>query len=163
MRIILVFDEQKDIPNSVRFPIQIPTRTFSNCLSHKSPASGCPFKFRSRRSTGSSICLHDFGHLCRGRRIQKSGHSDFGIFQHYGRILQILLECTRILHQSVACSSQSGYLGITSITFAAVIWDADEPCSVKDALAPESFFCHVATEHRLCLCTSEIWAPAPHF
>ena len=24
---------------------------------------------------------HDFGHLCRGRRIQMSGHSDLGIFE----------------------------------------------------------------------------------
>ena len=25
---------------------------------------------------------HDFGHLCRGRRIQMSGHSDLGIFNN---------------------------------------------------------------------------------
>ena len=90
---------------------------------------------------------HDLGYLCRGRRIHISGHSDFAIFQHYGRILQILLECTRILHQSAACSSQSGYLGITSIAFAAVIWDADEPCSVKAAKVPESSFNNVTSEH----------------
>ena len=30
----------------------------------------------------SSILDHDFGHLCRGRRIQMSGHSDFGIFNN---------------------------------------------------------------------------------
>ena len=27
---------------------------------------------------------HDFGHLCFGGRIQKSGHSDFGIFNNVG-------------------------------------------------------------------------------
>ena len=32
--------------------------------------------------TGSSILDHDFGHLCRGRRIQMSGHSDLGIFNN---------------------------------------------------------------------------------
>ena len=57
-----------------------PKKTSSNCLFHKKPASGCPYRFRSRRTTGSSMFDHDFGHLCRGRRIQMSGHSDFGIF-----------------------------------------------------------------------------------
>ena len=32
---------------------------------------------------------------------------------------------------SAACPSQSGNLAATSITFAAVIWDAYEPCSVR--------------------------------
>ena len=41
-----------------------------------------PYRFRSRGTIGSSILDHDFGHLCRGRRIQKSGHSDFGIFNN---------------------------------------------------------------------------------
>ena len=27
---------------------------------------------------------HDLGHLCRGRRIQMSGHSDFGIINNDG-------------------------------------------------------------------------------
>ena len=57
-------------------------RIFSNCFSHNSPAKGWPYKFRSRGTTGSSILDHDFGHLCRGRRIQMSGHSDFGIFNN---------------------------------------------------------------------------------
>ena len=30
---------------------------------------------------GSSILDHDLGHVCRGRRIQMYGHSDFGNFQ----------------------------------------------------------------------------------
>ena len=36
---------------------------------------------------------HDSGHLCRGKRIHTSAHCDFG------NCPQILLECTRILHQ----------------------------------------------------------------
>ena len=55
-------------------------RIFSNCLSHNSPAKGWPYRFLSRGMTGSSILDHDLGHLCRCRRIQMSGHSDFGIF-----------------------------------------------------------------------------------
>ena len=58
--------------------------TSSNCRSHNSPAKGWPYRFRSRGTTGSSILDHDFGHLCRGRRIQMSGHSDFGIFNNLG-------------------------------------------------------------------------------
>ena len=38
------------------------------------------YSFRSRGTTASSILDHDLGHLCRGRRIPMSGHSDFGIF-----------------------------------------------------------------------------------
>ena len=59
-------------------------RIFSICLSHNSPAKGWPHRFRSRRTTGSSTLDHDFGHLCRGRRIQMSGHSDLGIFNDIG-------------------------------------------------------------------------------
>ena len=44
-------------------------KIFSNCLSHIVPAKGWPYRFRSRRTTGSSILDHDFGHLCRDRRI----------------------------------------------------------------------------------------------
>ena len=38
----------------------------------------------SRGTTGSSILGHDSGRLCRGRRIQMSGHSDLGIFNNFG-------------------------------------------------------------------------------
>ena len=31
---------------------------------------------------GLQLLDHDLGHLCRGRRIQMSGHSDFGIFNN---------------------------------------------------------------------------------
>ena len=58
--------------------------TFSNCLSHCCPATGWPCRFRPRGKTGSSILDHDLGHLCRGRRIQMSGHSDFGILNNFG-------------------------------------------------------------------------------
>ena len=53
--------------------------TFLNCLSHTSLGEGWPYWFRSRGTTVSSILDHDLGHFCRGRRIQMSGHSDFGI------------------------------------------------------------------------------------
>ena len=36
----------------------------------------------AQEATGSSILDHDLGHLCRGRRIQMSGHSDLGILNN---------------------------------------------------------------------------------
>ena len=85
-------------------------RIFSNCLSHNSPAKGWPKRFRSRRTTGSSILYHDFGHLCFGRRIQMSGHSDFGIFNNFVSIFHFYLGISRYC---VCCLSiatlQSGY------------------------------------------------------
>ena len=49
-------------------------RIFSNCLSHNSPVKGWPY---SSLTTGSSTLDDDLGILCRGRRIQMSGHSVF--------------------------------------------------------------------------------------
>ena len=84
IRIILFHDVQRDIPNSETFSQPYFNRIFSNCLCHNSPSKGWPDRFRSRGTTESSILDHDFGHLCRGRRIQISGHSDFGIFSNVG-------------------------------------------------------------------------------
>ena len=69
-------------------------RTSSNRLFHTNPADGCPYRFRSRRTTKSSMFAHDFGHLCRGRRICISGHSDFGSEQS-GSILHFYLGVSR--------------------------------------------------------------------
>ena len=73
-------------------------RIFSNCLSHQSPAKRWPNRFRSRGTTVSSILDHDLGHLCRGRRIQMSGHSDCGILNNLWAS-SILLGYKPILHQ----------------------------------------------------------------
>ena len=40
-----------------------PHRTSSNCFYHERPASGSPYKFGSRSTTGSSMFDHDLGHL----------------------------------------------------------------------------------------------------
>ena len=55
-------------------------RTTSNCLSHNNPANGCPNKFRSRSTTGSSMCAQDFGRVIWER-------------------LPVVLGCKQILHQ----------------------------------------------------------------
>ena len=59
----------------------------------------------------------DFGHLCCGRRIQLSGHSDFGIFNN--------LEASSIFTwvqadtAFAACPSQAGNLEMISMILAA--------------------------------------------
>ena len=94
-------------------------------------AKGWPYRFRSRGTTGSSILDHDYGHLCRGRRIQMSGHSDLWIFSNFraSSIFTWVLADT----PSASCPSQPGNLNMISLTFAAVICDADDPCSLNAA------------------------------
>ena len=91
-RINLVFGEQTSI-------------LLSNCLTHSSPARGCPHKFRSRGTSGSSMFDHDFGHLCRGSRIHISGHSDFGILRNFGA--SSIFNWVYADVASAACQSQS--------------------------------------------------------
>ena len=106
-------------------------RIFSNCLSPVVLPKRWPYRFRSRGTTGSSILDHDFGHLCRGRRIQMSGHSDLGIFKNLwaSSIFTWVYADTA----SPACPSQPGSLEMISMILAAVIWDAEDPCSVNTA------------------------------
>ena len=66
------------------------------------------------------------------------GHADFGIYNKYGAssILTWMYADTAC----AACPAHPGSLAMTSITFAAVICDADEPCSANTAKEPESSF-----------------------
>ena len=81
---------------------------------------------------------HDFGHLCRGRRIQMSGHSDLGIFSN-SEVSSIFIWVSADT-VSAACPAQPGNLEMISMTSAAVICDADDPSSVNTAEDPESSF-----------------------
>ena len=83
-RITPVFCEQTGIPNLSPFPNPSSRSDFSNCLSHKLPASGCPFLLRSKETMGSTMLFHDCGHLCFGRCVQTSGHSHFGMLSIFG-------------------------------------------------------------------------------
>ena len=70
---------------------------------------------------------HDLGHFCRGRRIHISGHSDFGIFNKVGA--SSIVTWVYAETASAACPAHPDSLDVTSITFPAVICDADDPCS----------------------------------
>ena len=78
--------------------------TSSNCLSHKRPASVCPYRFRSRGTTESSDVWQGFlGHLCRGRRSHISGHSDFPPFNNFG-VLHSYLGVSRYCVGGLSCT-----------------------------------------------------------
>ena len=76
--------------------------------------------------------------LYRGRRIQISGHSDLGSFSNVGVSSNLTWELADTA--SLACPERPCSLAKTSRTFAAVICDADEPCSVNTAHEPEASF-----------------------
>ena len=89
-----------------------------------------------RNTTVSFILDHDWGHLCRGGRIQMSGHSDVGIFNNFGA--SSILTWVEADTASAACPAHPGNLEMISITSAAVNCDGDDRCSVNTAQEPES-------------------------
>ena len=60
-----------------------------------------------------------------------SGYSDFGIFNNFGASSNFTFVLADAA--SAACPAQPGSLDMISMTFAAAICDADEPCSVNTA------------------------------
>ena len=131
----------------------------SNCLIHNRPASGypyqfrsrrttgssCPYKFRSRGTTGSSMFDHDFGH-CVVEDVSKNlDILTYGILSNVGSSSIF----TRVYDDMApaACSSSSGSLALTPITYAAVICDADEPALFStDCMGSRVVFCNVTSE-----------------
>ena len=67
-----------------------------------------------------------------------SGHSDLGIFNNYGA--SCIFTWVKADIASAACPAQPDSLEMMSMTFAAVICDSDDPCSVSTAKDPESSF-----------------------
>ena len=115
---------------SIQVPIEFPRIVFPT------PILPMGVHINFVRKVPSSMIAQKIGHLCRGRRIHTSGHCDLGIVSN----LEAPSDFTWVLADaaSAVCPSQSGNLAITSITFAAAIWTADQRCSVKTAEAPES-------------------------
>ena len=63
-----------------------------------------PYKFRSRRTTGSSMCDQDLGHLCRGRCIHTPGHFNYGIVQQSWGVLLFYLGVSRYCVGRLSCT-----------------------------------------------------------
>ena len=91
-------------------PAHVFNRTFSNCLSHNSPAKGCPYKFFSRGPTGSFHTGPWFWPFVFVVDESKClGHSDLGIFNNLwaSSIFTWVLADTA----SAACPSQTKQSG----------------------------------------------------
>ena len=125
----LVFDERTYIPNTEFSPVQ--GSVFELSLPKQS-SQWVTAQVSSKKFHGIFNYPFDLGHLCRGRRIQTSGLSVSGILSSLGASSSFTWD--QADSASAACPSQPGNLALTSIIFfAAVIWDADEPCSVNTA------------------------------
>ena len=83
IRIILFHDVQRDIPNLEFSPSHV-----SMGFSHIAfptivlPKDDRTDSFQEERLDLPYWTMHDLGHLFRGRRIQMSGHYDFGILNN---------------------------------------------------------------------------------
>ena len=91
--------------NAEAFPLETFSQpyfnwSFSNCFSQNIPAVQISFKKHDR--DGFSKRDDDFGHLCCGRRIDMSPHSDFGIVSTFGASS---IFCLSISKDCVCCLS----------------------------------------------------------
>ena len=91
-------------------------RIFSNCLSIIVLPQDWPQRFRSRTTTGSSVLDHDFGHFCRGRRIQMSGHSELGIFLLILEHLPFLPYCISMFRHGPTSTLLRGHLALATLS-----------------------------------------------
>ena len=93
IRPILFHDVQRDIPNLEFSPSHV-SIGFSQIAFPiiDLPKDDRTNSFQEER-LGLSMLNYDLGQLCRGGRIQMSGHSDFGIFINVGASLHSWLEC----------------------------------------------------------------------
>ena len=84
MMTIFVFDDQTNIPKSELFPNQVPLELTRTVFPTRDQQVHVCINFVSRGTKGSSMFEKAFGHLCRGRRIHMSGHSDSEILTNFG-------------------------------------------------------------------------------
>ena len=106
IRTMFVFDEQTDIPNAGLLPSQErPNRT--SLSFPQEPSKWVSRTSFVREESRDLRCFdHEFGHLSRVRRIQKSGHSDFWIFLQFWRVVHLTLVCKQISHRLLVLHNQ---------------------------------------------------------
>ena len=120
IRIILLFDEQIDLHNSVLLPIQVPTEL---------PRTVFPTRSLRVTMISAIYVVEDVS------RYPDTLTLESWVMQER---LPFLLECKLKLRRLLVMHKSS--LAITSITFAAVICEADEPCSVNTATTRPLYF-----------------------
>ena len=134
IRIVLLLGWRMNIPNVKLFPNRVP-KEFSQIAF---PTVVLPEGDRTNSLGEERLDLPYWtmilANLCFGKRIQISGHSDFGIFNNVGA--SSILTWVYAGTASAACPAHPGSLDILSMTFASVICDADDPCSVNTSYAP---------------------------
>ena len=117
----------------------------SNCLSHNNPGQWMTVQVSFNKYHGIFNYCPWFWPFMPWKTYPNVWSFRSGNFEQSGSILQFYLR-RKAGTASAACPPQPGNLAITSITFAA-IWNADEPCSVKTAWAPEPSFTMPLPEH----------------
>ena len=91
------FYERITIPNLILFPNQVPSMLFRTVLPTRVLRVGVRKSFVQEEKQ-DHLSSHDFGHLCFGRRIHTSGHSDLGILSGFWAS-SVFTRCTPILRQ----------------------------------------------------------------
>ena len=135
----------------IQVPIELPRTVFPIAI----PANGWPYKFRSRNTTGSSFSTRFWPFVLSTTYPNIWTFWFLGILSNLGASSNFTWKYADTA--SAACSSQAGNLATTSIIFAAVIWEADEPCSVKTAQASESSFTMSPPEHDSAFVLLQFW------
>ena len=131
IRITLFHDEQGDIPNLEFSPSHVSIR-FSQIAF---PTTVLPQDDRTDSAQEEHLGLPFWTMIWAICVVvdesKMSGHYDFGIFNDCGA--SFILTRVSADTASAACPAQPDSLEMISMTFAAVICDADDPCSVNTA------------------------------
>ena len=129
---------KKDILNSVLSPIQAPTELPRTVFPTRHLRVGVRTNFVQEEPPDLQ-CLTKILATCVVEDVSKNlDILTLGILSNLGASSNFTWVYADTA--SSACPSPSSSLAMISITFVAVIRDADEPCSVKTACAPESSF-----------------------
>ena len=126
-RITLVFDERTCIPNSVLSPIHVLTKLLRTVFptivqlmdDRTNLVSEVPRDLQCLPMIWAMYAAEDVS-----TRLDIPILKVWAILEHPSIFTRGKADTA-----SAACPSQPGNLSITSIIFASVIWDADEPCS----------------------------------
>ena len=119
------------------FPQPCSNRTFSNCLSHNCPAKGWP-DFAQGEELGLTYWTMLLA-ICASVDVSK--YLDILTLDFFITLMRLPCwpEYKRILHQLLVLDILEAFI-FMSMTFAAVIWDADDLFSVNTAYEPVSSF-----------------------
>ena len=130
-RTILVFDERKDVPKAALFSIQVPTELPRTVFPTRDQQIDVRINFVQEEPLDLQ-CLTMILAICVVEDV--SIYLDILTLEFWAIFgVSSIFTIVYADMASAACPSQSGSLALTSITFATIIWGADEPFSVNTA------------------------------